>query len=111
MSFSAKDIRSDQYGWINSAAKELLDASRQLVESGDAALVTDEAVAQYFTAAIRLYYIKTEGEGRVFSPIVGKNDEEITPTEMLSAIVQMLRGMGLGPMELSLWYARNPEAK
>jgi len=101
--------KNDQYGWIDSIAPDLLRASRELVERSEASRVSDEAVAQILTAAIRLYVAKSDGEERTFSPIAGSRDSEMTPTELLSAVSEMLRAMHLGPMELALWYRRRPD--
>jgi len=109
MSASERDRRNDFYGWIDSAAPELLRASRELVEKGEASRVSDEAVAQILTAAIRLYFAKSDGEERTFPPIAGTGDSEMTPTELLSAVSEMLRALHLGPMELALWYRRRPD--
>jgi hypothetical protein len=109
MSASEMDRKNDRYGWIDSIAPDLLRASRELVEGGEASRVSDEAVAQILTAAIRLYVAKSDGEERTFPPIAGRNDSEMTPTELLSAVSEMLRAMHLGPMELALWYRRRPD--
>ena len=101
--------RNDQYALIDSIAPDLLRASRELVESGEASRVSDAAVAQILTAAIRLYVAKTDGEERTFNPIAGSRDSEMTPTELLSAVSEMLRALHLGPMELALWYRRRPD--
>jgi len=103
------DRRNDRYGWIDSIAPDLLRASRELVDNGEASLVSDEAVAQILTAAIRLYVAKSDGEERTFPPIAGSHDSEMTPTELLSAVSEMLRAMHLGPMELALWYRCRPD--
>ena len=76
---------------------------------GEAARVSDAAVAQIMTAAIRLYVAKSDGEERTFRPIAGTQDEELTPTELLSAVSELLRALRLGPMELALWYRRRPD--
>ena len=34
---------------------------------------------------------------------------ELTPTELLSAVSELLRALRLGPMELALWYRRRPD--
>src|SRR5882724_3902697 len=81
MSESDKDRRNDLYGWIDTVAPELLRASRELVEKNEAYRVSDEAVAQILTAAIRLYVAKSDGEERTFPPIAGQRDSEMTPTE------------------------------
>jgi len=105
----AGDRVNDSYGWIDRIAPDLLRASRELVENNEASRVSDEAVAQILTAAIRLYVAKSDGEERTFAPIAGRNDSELTPTELLSAVSEMLRAMRLGPMELALWYRRRPD--
>lgn len=101
--------KNDPYGWIDAMAGELLRASRELVASNEAYRVSDDAVAQLLTAAVRLYVAKSDGEERTFSPIAGQRDSEMTPTELLSAVSEMLRAMHLGPMELALWYRRRPD--
>jgi hypothetical protein len=105
----AGDRINDAYGWIDQMAPKLLRASRELVENNEASRVSDEAVAQILTAAIRLYVAKSDGEERTFAPIAGRHDSELTPTELLSAVSEMLRAMRLGPMELALWYRRRPD--
>ncbi|MGH6779010.1 MAG: hypothetical protein ACRECL_13555 [Bradyrhizobium sp.] len=107
--FAPERGTNDPYGWIDAMAGELLRASRELVTANEAYRVSDEAVAQILTAAIRLYVAKSDGEERTFSPIAGQRDSEMTPTELLSAVSEMLRAMHLGPMELALWYRRRPD--
>jgi hypothetical protein len=103
------DGTNDAYAWIDRLAPELLDASRKLVEGGEAARVSDKAVAEIMTAAIRLYVAKSDGEERTFRPLAGAKDEELTATELLSAVSELLRALKLGPMELALWYRRRPD--
>jgi hypothetical protein len=109
MSSFDPDRRNDCYGWVDGTARDILRVSAELVETGEASRVSDEAVAQLLTAAIRLYVAKSDGEERTFRPIAGTKDEEITATEMLSAVSELLRSLHLGPMELALWYRRRPD--
>ena len=83
-------------------------SAKELVASGEAARVSDEAVAQIITAAVRLYYAKSELEDRPLPAIVQEGAETLTPTEMLVAVSEMLRDVRLGPMELGLWFRRRP---
>jgi hypothetical protein len=106
---SEADRANDPYAWIDQVAPRLLGASRELVEAGEGARVSDEAVAQIMTAAIRLYVAKSDGEERTFRPIAGEKDTELTATELLSAVSELLRALRLGPMELALWYRRRPD--
>jgi hypothetical protein len=106
---AAKDLRAnDEYGWIDRYAADLHRSAKELVAKGEAARVSDEALAQIITAAVRLYYAKSELEDRPVPAIVREGAETLTATEMLVAVSEMLRDVGLGPMELGLWFRRRP---
>jgi len=100
---------NDPYAWIDRTAADLHQAARTLAREGEAARVSDEAVAQLLTAAIRLYVAKADGEERTFAPLVLEKTEPLTATEVLSAVSELLRALRLGPMELALWYRRRPD--
>jgi len=102
-------VRANEYAWIDRFAADLHVAARDLVRNGEAARVSDEAVARIMTAAIRLYVAKSDGEERTFRPIVRDDNEPLTATELLSAVSELLRALRLGPMELALWYRRRPD--
>ena len=99
---------NDAYGWIDRYAADLHRSAKELVANGEAARVSDEAVAQIITAAVRLYYAKSELEDRPVPAVVQEGAETLTPTEMLVAVSEMLRDVRLGPMELGLWFRRRP---
>jgi hypothetical protein len=99
---------NDEYGWIDRYAADLHRSAKELVANGEAARVSDEAVAQLITAAVRLYYAKSELEDRPVPAVVQEGEETLTPTEMLVAVSEMLRDVRLGPMELGLWFRRRP---
>jgi hypothetical protein len=105
----SQDLRAnDEYGWIDRYAADLHRSAKELVEKGEAGRVSDEAVAHIITAAVRLYYAKSELEDRPLPAIVREGAETLTATEMLVAVSEMLRDVGLGPMELGLWFRRRP---
>jgi hypothetical protein len=99
---------NDEYGWIDRYAADLHRSAKELVEKGEAARVSDEALSQIITAAVRLYYAKSELEDRPVPAIVQEGAETLTATEMLVAVSEMLRDVHLGPMELGLWFRRRP---
>jgi hypothetical protein len=109
MSSSKVALPNDQYAWIDRYAADLHEAARNLSRDGEASRVSDQAVAQLLTAAIRLYYMKADVEERTFSPIVREQIDPLTPTEVLSAVSEILRALKLGPMELGLWFRRRPD--
>src|SRR5215831_16479902 len=107
---SSEPVRpNDPYAWIDRYAADLHQAARALARNGEASRVSDEAVAQLLTAAIRLYVAKSDGEERTFRPIVAEGADTLTATELLSAVSELLRALRLGPMELALWYRRRPD--
>jgi hypothetical protein len=108
MSFSDA-LRNDPYAWIDDAARDIDRASAELLATGDAARVSDAAVASLMTAAIRLYAAKSDGEERTFRPLTGARDETVTATQALTAVSEILRALNLGPTELALWYRRRPD--
>jgi hypothetical protein len=105
---AASGRANDEYGWIDRYAADLHRSAKELVARGEAARVSDEAVAQIITAAVRLYYAKSELEDRPVPAIVQEGGETLTATEMLVAVSEMLRDVQLGPMELGLWFRRRP---
>jgi hypothetical protein len=109
MSSSETALPNDPYAWIDRYAADLHQAARTLARDGEAARVSDEAVAQLLTAAIRLYVAKADGEERTFAPIIREATDPMTATEVLSAVSELLRALHLGPMELALWYRRRPD--
>jgi hypothetical protein len=104
----AGDRANDGYAWIDRYAADLHRSAKELVANGEASRVSDEAVAQLITAAVRLYYAKSELEDRPVPAVVQEDEETLTPTEMLVAVSEMLRDVRLGPMELGLWFRRRP---
>ena len=108
---SDADRINDPFSWIDGMAPRLLDASRHcrlcLGPCRGRGGVCGHA--QIMTAAIRLYVAKSDGEERTFRPIIGEKDSELSATELLSAVSELLRALRLGPMELALWYRRRPD--
>jgi hypothetical protein len=109
MSSSEPALPNDPHAWIDRYAADLHQAARTLAKTGEASRVSDEAVAQLLTAAIRLYFAKADGEERTFRPVIREEVDPLTATEVLSAVSELLRALRLGPMELALWYRRRPD--
>src|SRR3979409_1045891 len=69
---------NDPYAWIDRYAADLHQAARTLARDGEAARVSDEAVAQLLTAAIRLYVAKSDGEERTLAPVIREATDPMT---------------------------------
>lgn len=104
----ANDLRNDPYGWVDTFADDLHRAAKELTEQGEANRISDEALAKIITASVRLYYAKAEGDGRTPPTVLAEGSETLSPTEMLTTVSEMLRALRLGPMELGLWFRRQP---
>ena len=101
---------NDQYAWIEGASEDIYAAARNLIDSEQADRISEQAIRQLLTAAIRLYVARTDGEERTFRPVMGRYDEELTATEVISACSELLRALHLSPMELSIWFRTRPDA-
>jgi hypothetical protein len=106
---SAKQASNNPYAWVEDASEHLFADALRAIEAGEASLISDAAVQRIMTAALKLYVAKSDGEERTFRPLTGQADENITATEVLSAVAELLRALRLGPMELGLWYRRRPD--
>ena len=104
-----QDRENDPYALIERAADILWERSKTAINNQQASRISDEAVAKIMTAAIKLYAAKSDGEFRTFRPVLGNYDEVVTPTEALTSVTEVLRALGLGPMEFGLWSRRRPE--
>ncbi|MYZ46352.1 hypothetical protein [Propylenella binzhouense] len=100
---------NDEYAWIDPTAERLFEAAKDLLGRGEADRVSETAIRQLLTAAIRLYVARTDGEERTFRPLMGQYDDEVTATEIVSACSELLRALRLSPMELSIWFRQRPD--
>jgi hypothetical protein len=98
---------NDPYAVIEREASTIYERAREAVEKGEADRVSDAAVVDLMSAAVKLYAAKAGRDA--FRPLRGDYDEELTGTEVLTAAIELLRALGLGPMELALWSHRKPK--
>lgn len=100
---------SNPYSAADDAAQLIWTLAKEALNKGEADRITDDAVRRIMTAAIKLYVAKADGGMRTFRPVEGNYDEVVTPTEALTAATEVLRALGLGPVEFGLWSRRRPE--
>ena len=102
-------LENDHYSAVERAADKIWDKTAEAIARGEVDRITDAAVAKIMTSAIKLYAAKADGEDRTFRPVLGDYDELVNPTEALTVVTEVLRALGLGPMEFGLWSRRRPE--
>ena len=99
---------NDPYAAIERAADLVWARTEQALERGEADRISDQAIVNLLTASVKLYAAKAAQEAMPFRPLRGRYDEVVTPTEALTAVIEILRALNLGPMELGLWSHRKP---
>ena len=105
----SNQLENDYYSAVERAADKIWDRTEEAIARGEVDRITDAAVAKIMTSAIKLYAAKADGENRTFRPVLGDYDELVSPTEALTVVTEVLRALGLGPMEFGLWSRRRPE--
>ena len=99
---------NDRYSDIDRAASQIWNLTQQAIQDGEVDRISDSAIVDLLTASVKLYAAKAASEAMPFRPLHGAHDEVVTPTEALTATIEILRALNLGPMELGLWSHRKP---
>lgn len=88
-------------------AKVNIEAFAALAErtlaSGDFRAVSDADLECVMTAAVKLYVAKAEASGAYPAPITA---DQVTPTEIVTVVSEILRAAGLNLFDLSMWFRR-----
>jgi hypothetical protein len=77
--------------------------AERTLASGDFRAVSDADLERVMTAAVRLYAAKAETSGAYPPPITV---DQVTPTEVVTVVSEMLRAAGLNLFDLSMWFQR-----
>lgn len=80
-------------------AEKLQGLVDTLLTKGTTDNVSDQAVRQLMTAAVKLYASKTEAGARV-TPFV---EDSVTATEVVATVDKMLRAVDVELFELGMW--------
>jgi hypothetical protein len=88
---------------FDSAAREFGERVDNAISSGALDSITDSDLERVMTAAIRLYFAKSEASGSLPPPIDGRS---VTPTEIVVVVSEMIKAGGLNLFDLSMWFRR-----
>src|SRR5262249_13041492 len=86
-----------------SLGDDFVAAAERALGSGQPGPVSDADLGRVLTAAARLYAAKTEAEARPAQPIPPSN---VTPTEIVVTVSDMLKAAGLNLWDVSMWFNR-----
>ncbi len=99
---------NDPYAVFERAAALIWESAQRALTNGESERISDKALADILTAGVKLYAARAATQAMPSRPLHGDRDEVVTPTEALTATIEILRALHLGPMELGLWSHRKP---
>jgi hypothetical protein len=82
---------------------DFVTAAERALETGKLDLVSDTELERVMTAAVRLYAAKAESDTPPASPLTA---DRVTPTDVVTAVSDMVRAIGLNLWDLSMWFQR-----
>ena len=82
---------------------DFVAAAERALSSGEPGQVSDADLERVMTAAVRLYAAKTETDQPPAQPITPSN---VTPTEIVVTVSDMLKAAGLNLWDVSMWFNR-----
>jgi hypothetical protein len=98
---SSEPTRTD--GEFAAVAESFLGIAGRMLATGDYASISSGELASVLTSAIKLYAAKAEAEGQLPAPV---SAEQLTPTEVVLTVSEMLRACNLNLFDLAMWYRR-----
>jgi hypothetical protein len=90
-------------------AQDFQGLTRSLVElagracAGASPQIASDDVARAMTALVKLYAAKAETEASPPAPVTANN---VTPTEVVLVVSEMLRAVDISLFDLAMWYRR-----
>ena len=88
------------------AAEAFAAAAERALASGESSRIAGGDLARVMTAAVKLYAAKTETEETPAAPV---SAEQVTPTEVVVVVSEMLRAVNVSLFDLAMWYRRAGE--
>ena len=84
-------------------AEAFAGMAERTLSSGDFSRIVSTELERVITAAVKLYAAKAEVEETLAAPV---SAEEVTPTEVVVVVSEMLRAVNLSLFDLAMWYRR-----
>ena len=83
---------------------DFVAAAERALSSGEPEQVSDGDLERVLTAAVRLYAAKAETDTPPAQPVTPSN---VTPTEIVVTVSDMIKAAGLNLWDVSMWFNRN----
>lgn len=82
---------------------DFVEAAEQALTTGTLDRVSDAELERVLTAAVRLYAAKAETDNPPPTPVT---PEKVTPTDVVTAVSDIIRAAGLNLWDVSMWFRR-----
>jgi hypothetical protein len=82
---------------------DFVAAAERALSAGQPGQVSDHELERVLTAAVRLYAAKAETDAPPAQPVT---PSDVTPTEIVVAVSDMIRAAGLNLWDVSMWFNR-----
>jgi hypothetical protein len=86
-------------------AKDFCAAARAALERGEPDAISDQALQQVLTAAVKVYAAKVERRGHDVTPFA---QGTVTATETVVTACGMIRAADLNMFDVAIWFHRPP---
>jgi hypothetical protein len=78
-------------------------AAQDALRAGQPERITDEALREVFTMAVKLGFAKLEARGNVPALLAA---DEVNATEVVVAVSEMVRAANLNLLDVAMWFRR-----
>jgi hypothetical protein len=88
---------------MNADVEAFTALAERTLASGNYVALSDADLERVMTAAVKLYVAKAEATGAYPPPVAA---DQVTPTEVVTVVSEMIRAAGLNLFDLSMWFRR-----
>jgi hypothetical protein len=82
---------------------DFVAAAERALAAGEPGQVSDAELERVLTAAVRLYAAKAETDAPPAQPV---SPADVTPTEIVVTVSDLIRAAGLNLWDVSMWFNR-----
>jgi len=90
---------------MNADVEAFMALAERTLASGNYDVFSDADLERVMTAAVKLYVSKAERADAYPPPVTAG---QVTPTEVVTVVSEMIRAAGLNLFDLSMWFRRTP---
>jgi hypothetical protein len=90
---------------MNADVEAFMALAERTLASGNYDVFSDVDLERVMTATVKLYVAKAEKAGAYPPPVAAG---QVTPTEVVTVVSEMIRAAGLNLFDLSMWFRRTP---